>query len=119
MFIRLLADLQDYQDRESSTTTQRLEENNNDTLRQLIEIQHNALKQQHYDNIAVLDQQVGDLLNQLREDNLLENTIIFFFSDHGDGLPRMKRWVYDSGIQVPLLIRYPNQLHGGTVNDAE
>jgi arylsulfatase A-like enzyme len=71
----------------------------------------------HYDNIAVLDQQVGDLLKQLREDNLLENTIIFFFSDHGDGLPRMKRWVYDSGIQVPLLVRYPDRHQGGTTNE--
>ncbi len=70
-----------------------------------------------YDNIAVLDQQVGELLKQLREDQLLKNTIIFFFSDHGDGLPRMKRWVYDSGIQVPLLIRYPDQQQGGTINE--
>ena len=69
-----------------------------------------------YDNIATLDQQVGKLLKELRADNLLDNTIIFFFSDHGDGLPRMKRWVYDSGIQVPLLIRYPHQKHGGTTN---
>ena len=61
----------------------------------------------HYDNIAVLDQQIGALLKQLEEDGLLEETIIFFFGDHGDGLPRAKRWVYDSGIQVPLLIRYP------------
>jgi N-sulfoglucosamine sulfohydrolase len=71
----------------------------------------------HYDNIAVLDRQVGDLLKQLREDELLKNTIIFFFSDHGDGLPRMKRWVYDSGIQVPLLIRYPDQQQSGTINE--
>jgi len=70
----------------------------------------------HYDNIAALDQQVGKLLKELRDDRLLDNTIIFFFSDHGDGLPRMKRWVYDSGIQVPLLIRYPHQKHGGTTN---
>ena len=71
----------------------------------------------HYNNIAILDQQVGDLLKQLREDKLLDNTIIFFFSDHGDGLPRMKRWVYDSGIQVPLLIRYPDRERGGTTNE--
>ena len=71
----------------------------------------------HYDNIAVLDQQVNGLLKQLRDDKLLDNTIIFFFSDHGDGLPRMKRWVYDSGIQVPLLIRYPNKARSGTTNE--
>ena len=63
----------------------------------------------HYDNIAVLDQQIGELLQELEEDGLLEETIIFFFGDHGDGLPRAKRWVYDSGIRVPLVVRLPGQ----------
>ncbi|MGB7392803.1 MAG: sulfatase/phosphatase domain-containing protein, partial [Pricia sp.] len=46
-----------------------------------------------------------------------DKTIIFFFSDHGDGLPRAKRWVYDSGIQVPLIIRWPDGKNAGTVNE--
>lgn len=46
---------------------------------------------------------------------MLDKTIIFFFSDHGDGLPRAKRWVYDSGIQVPLIIRWPDGRNAGTV----
>lgn len=71
----------------------------------------------HYDNIAALDKQVGDLLAQLEEDGLLDNTIIFFYGDHGDGLPRSKRWVYDSGTRVPLLIRHPNKESAGTKTD--
>lgn len=71
----------------------------------------------HYDNIAVLDKQVGDLLGQLEEDNLLEETIVFFFGDHGDGLPRSKRWVYDSGTRVPLIVRHPQKKDAGTKSD--
>lgn len=44
-----------------------------------------------YDLITVFDQEVGKLINQLKEDNLYDNTIIFVFSDHGYGLPRYKR----------------------------
>ena len=71
----------------------------------------------HYDNIARLDEWVGDLLRQLDEDGLAENTIVFFFSDHGDGLPRMKRWVYDSGLHVPLMVRFPDGHGAGTTTD--
>ena len=70
-----------------------------------------------YDNIAQMDAWVGDLVSQLKADDLDRNTIVFFFSDHGDGLPRMKRWVYDSGIRVPLLIRFPDGRDAGTVSD--
>ena len=67
-----------------------------------------------YDNIADMDAQVGDLLKQLEEDGLMENTIVFFWSDHGDGVPRAKRSLYDSGLLVPLMIRWPKAL-GSTV----
>jgi N-sulfoglucosamine sulfohydrolase len=71
----------------------------------------------HYDNIALMDAQVGDILSQLKEDGLMDNTIIFFYSDHGDGLPRAKRWIYDSGIKVPLIIRYPDGQFSGMATD--
>lgn len=70
-----------------------------------------------YDNIAIMDSQVGELLKQLDEDGLTENTIIFFYSDHGSCLPRCKRWLYDGGTRVPLIIRYPNKENGGEVVD--
>ena len=60
-----------------------------------------------YDNAAALDRQVGDLLDELEEEGLADETVVFFFSDHGDGLPRHKRWAYDSGTRVPLLVRFP------------
>ncbi len=67
-----------------------------------------------YDNIAVLDSWVGERLAELKDAKLDEDTYVFFFSDHGDGLPRMKRWVYDSGLHVPLLVRHPGNRAAGT-----
>ena len=63
-----------------------------------------------YDNIADMDAQVGQLLRQLEEDGLADNTIVFFWSDHGDGVPRAKRSLYDSGLHVPLMVRWPKKL---------
>lgn len=71
----------------------------------------------HYDNIALLDAQVKGILEELKADGLEDSTIIFFFSDHGDGLPRAKRWIYDSGIKVPLIIKYPENWQAGNVAD--
>ena len=63
-----------------------------------------------YDNIADMDTQVGEILKQLEDDGLAENTIVFYWSDHGDGVPRSKRSLYDSGLRVPLMIRWPKSL---------
>lgn len=70
-----------------------------------------------YDNINRLDSIVGEHLKALEEEGLAENTIVFFWSDHGDGLPRGKRWLYDSGLHVPLIIRWPGKIEPGQVND--
>ena len=61
----------------------------------------------NYELITAMDAWAGDLIRQLKEDGLYETTIIFFWSDHGVGLPRAKRWLYDSGTHVPLIIRIP------------
>jgi N-sulfoglucosamine sulfohydrolase len=71
----------------------------------------------HYDNIADSDQIVGRLLGQLEEDGLADNTIVFLWSDHGEGLPRAKRWPYDAGIRVPLIVRWPGRIRPQTVSD--
>ncbi|HET7695389.1 MAG TPA: sulfatase-like hydrolase/transferase [Vicinamibacterales bacterium] len=63
-----------------------------------------------YDNIADMDAQVGAILRQLDEDGLADNTIVFYWSDHGDGVPRAKRSLYDSGLRAPLMIRWPKRL---------
>ena len=71
----------------------------------------------YHDLITAMDLQAAELLKQLEEDGLTENTIVFFWGDHGRGLPRAKRWLYDSGIRVPLIVRWPGQLQPGTVRE--
>lgn len=68
----------------------------------------------HYSNVSELDDQVGEVLRQLEEDGLLDKTIIFFWTDHGDGLPFFKREIYRRGLHVPLIVRFPNQAQAGT-----
>ena len=60
----------------------------------------------NYKNIEKLDEQLGEIINQLKEDGLYENTVIFFFSDHGGPFPRYKRSIYDSGLKCPLIIKW-------------
>jgi N-sulfoglucosamine sulfohydrolase len=66
-----------------------------------------------YDNIAAMDRWVGDRLQELRDAGLLENTIVMFFSDHGVGLPRGKRSCFDTGLRVPLIVRFPDGREAG------
>ncbi|WP_145208453.1 sulfatase-like hydrolase/transferase [Planctomycetes bacterium TBK1r] len=61
----------------------------------------------NYELITAMDHWVGKLIDQLKQDGLYENTIIMFWSDHGVGLPRAKRWLYDSGTHIPLVVRIP------------
>ncbi|SFR66978.1 sulfatase family protein [Maribacter stanieri] len=67
-----------------------------------------------YNNVSEMDKQVGTVLKQLEEDGLLENTIIFFYGDHGGPLPREKRLIYDSGLNTPMIIRFPKKQLAGT-----
>ena len=59
---------------------------------------------QHLDSIGLTDDRVGKILEQLKDDGLLENTVIFFFSDHGMRLWRHKQFCYDSGLHVPCIM---------------
>ncbi len=61
----------------------------------------------YFDNITSMDKRAGELLAQLDADGLADDTIVVFWSDHGVGLPRAKRWIYESGTHVPLIIRVP------------
>lgn len=63
----------------------------------------------YYDCITLMDKNVGRLLEELEEAGLADDTIVFYYSDHGAGLPRHKRLVLDSGMRVPLLIRFPEK----------
>lgn len=70
-----------------------------------------------YDNIARLDSIVGVIISELEKEGELENTVIFFWGDHGDGLPRAKRWLYDSGLNIPLIIKWPDGTNAGSTDD--
>jgi arylsulfatase A-like enzyme len=64
----------------------------------------------HYNNAHRMDERVGEILDQLEADGLLDSTVVIWTSDHGDGLPRAKRELFDSGIHVPMIIRWPPSL---------
>ena len=62
-------------------------------------------------NVMRMDSIVGTIIKQLKDDGLYDNTIIFFYSDHGDGLPFVKREVYDRGLRVPMIVRIPESFN--------
>lgn len=69
-----------------------------------------------YTQIEIDDQTLGTLLAELEEDGLSENTIVMHWSDHGP-LPRGKRWPYDSGIHIPMIIKAPGIIDSGSTNE--
>jgi uncharacterized sulfatase len=64
---------------------------------------------QYYDNITTVDANLESRLNELEADRLVDDTIIFFISDHGAGMPRSKRFPYNSGLNVPILVVIPDK----------
>ncbi len=81
----------------------------NDTIRHDLAV--------NYSNLKRLDNQLGEILKDLKEDGLYENSIIFFYGDHGGPFPRHKRALYDTGLKVPLIIKFPENEDGGTRDD--
>ena len=67
-----------------------------------------------YSNVVEMDKFVGVLLQKLEEDGLLDSTVIVWFGDHGGPMPRQKRSLYDSGLKVPMIVRWPQGLRAGT-----
>ncbi len=63
----------------------------------------------YFNNITRVDQQIGEVLAELQNEGAAENTIVFFYSDHGAGLPRAKWWAYDAGLREPFIVRIPEQ----------
>ncbi|MBX2850655.1 MAG: sulfatase [Phycisphaeraceae bacterium] len=71
----------------------------------------------YMDFIIEMDRKVGLVLDRLEEEGLSDNTIIFFFGDNGRTIYRGKQWLYDEGMNVPLIARYPGLFEPGSVND--
>ncbi|HXK60392.1 MAG TPA: sulfatase [Acidobacteriota bacterium] len=71
----------------------------------------------YYDTIGFLDEKIGKVLKRLADEQLLDKTIIFFFADNGRAHVRAKQWLYDEGIHIPLIIRWPDGRSAGQVND--
>lgn len=71
----------------------------------------------HYDNLERADARLGEVLAELEADGLADNTIVVLWSDHGEGLPRGKRWLYDAGIRVPLIVKWPGHIGAGEVSE--
>jgi N-sulfoglucosamine sulfohydrolase len=63
----------------------------------------------YHDCITLMDREVGEFLELLRADGLADDTIVFFYGDHGMGMPRGKRLLHDSGLQVPLIVYFPEK----------
>jgi arylsulfatase A-like enzyme len=66
----------------------------------------------NYELITAMDAWAGEHIAALKEAGLYENTIVIFWSDHGVGLPRAKRWLYDSGTHIPMISRIPGDEAG-------
>lgn len=78
---------------------------------------------QYLNTVMALDKKVGWVLNRLKSENLLEDTLIIFFGDNGRAMVRSKQWPYESGLHIPLIIRWPTNFitpgdyKQGEVND--
>lgn len=64
---------------------------------------------QYHDQISKMDAQIGEKLRALEEAGLAEDTIVFYYGDNGGVLPRSKRFMYESGLHNPLIVRFPKK----------
>lgn len=63
----------------------------------------------YYDNITAMDYEAGDRLAELEAAGLADETIVFFFGDNGAGMPGCKKWIWEDGLHVPLVVRFPRK----------
>lgn len=64
---------------------------------------------QYYDKVSEADADAGRRLRELEKAGLAEETIVFYYGDHGSGMPRSKRWAGNSGLHVPLVVYFPKK----------
>jgi len=71
----------------------------------------------YLNSIQLMDQYVGNILKRLDDEGLADNTVVIFIGDHGRCHVRGKQWLYDGGIHIPLIVRWPGKLKAGQVYD--
>ncbi len=69
----------------------------------------------YYDVVTITDRTIGEMLQELEDAGLADDTLVVFWGDHGAGLARAKRWIYDSGLKVPLIMRWPGHIEPGSI----
>ena len=71
----------------------------------------------YLESLQVLDKEIGMVLKRLEDEGLADNTVVFYFGDHGRPHVRGKQWLYEGGIRVPLIIRFPDGRKAGRINN--
>lgn len=69
------------------------------------------------ESAQLVDKQIGEVLQRLDDEGLAENTLVFIIGDNGRCMPRGKQFLYDGGIQVPIMVRWPAKVKPSQVND--
>jgi N-sulfoglucosamine sulfohydrolase len=69
----------------------------------------------YLESIQVLDNEIGVALQWLEKEGVADNTIVMYFGDHGQCHVRGKQWLYEGGIRIPMIIRWPGHIEPGTV----
>ncbi len=67
-------------------------------------------------SVEKMDEKAGAALKQLQDEGVAERTVVFFFGDHGRAHYRGKQWLYDGGIRIPLIVRWPGKIEAGPVD---
>ncbi len=71
----------------------------------------------YLETVQLVDQKVGEIMDHLKEEGILENTVVFFFGDQGRPHVRAKQFLYNAGTNTPLMVRWPDGRGAGTVDD--
>lgn len=69
------------------------------------------------ESAQIVDREIGKVLQRLADEGLAENTLVFIIGDNGRCMPRGKQFLYDGGIQVPIMVRWPAKIKPHQVND--
>lgn len=67
--------------------------------------------------VMMMDSHFGSVMKRLNDEGLTENTVVFFFGDEGRCMLRAKQWLYDAGLRIPLMIRWPGEIEPVSIND--